>query len=114
MQEYSDSHALNRNLYPEFRPSSDMRKTYEEAAEPQWFTNGPTSPNDCVELHGFEGPFNNENQDIYNKNDQLGCADGNTSGGPTSGASSNNGSPPAKSTPAKVTLTSLNGKRYPT
>lgn len=94
MQDYSDNQTLNRNLYPEYRPaSSEMKKTYEEADEPQWYTHGPTSPNDCVDLHGFEGPLSKENQDIYYKDDQLGCVDGNTSGGPTSGASSNNGKP---------------------
>lgn len=102
----------NRNLLPEFaqrfdgRTSSGMKTSNDEDAEPEWYRGGPTSPNDFVELHGFEGPGDPENQE----NDPLGYVDGNISGGPTSGASSNNGSPPAKSTPAKNNLHGLNGE----
>lgn len=75
-----------------------------EEAEPEWYKEGPTSPNDFIELHGFDGPT---------KSDQFGGVDGNTSGGGNSGASSNNSSPPAKSTPAKVTPSAVkNGKIF--
>lgn len=85
----------------------DSKNSNEEEAIPEWYHQGPTSQNDFVELHGFDGPEMQEMHQHHNKNDQLGCADCNVSGGPTSGSSSNNGSPPAKSTPAKVTF---NGK----
>lgn len=115
-QDYTP-HFTNRNLLPDFaqgydgRTSSEMRRANDEETEPEWSRYGPTSPNDCIELHGFDGPGSQENHENQPKNDHLGCIDGNISGGPTSGASSNNGSPPAKSTPAKVTSASLNGKK---
>lgn len=109
-----EDHYQSRNLMPEFGQRFDVRtsteqNTNDEDAVPEWFNSGPTSRNDVIELHGFEGPgLNNENDKI----NPFGCVDGNTSGGGNSGASSNNGSPPAKSTPAKVTPTPMkNGKK---
>lgn len=104
-QDYGESIHSNRNLLPEFahryaaKPHSDTKNTNEEDADPEWYSHGPSSQNDCIELSGFPGHVSQENR----------C---NISGGPTSGNSSNNGSPPAKSTPAKVTPTTLNGKGY--
>lgn len=111
--DYTD-HFANRNQQTDNPLRYDVRQssgvTNDEDAEPLWFSAGPTSPNDCIELHGFDGPEHQENREGHPRNDQFGCVDGNISGGPTSGASSNNGSPPAKSTPAKVTF--MNGKIY--
>lgn len=112
LPDYADNFSSGGNLLPDFAlHRHDMKKTNDDDAEPEWYRSGPTSPNDCIELHGFEGPGHQENPENHATNDQLGSVDGNISGGPTSGASSNNGSPPAKSTPAKVTFC-LNGKIY--
>lgn len=98
-----DNFGFNSNLMPDFARNCDQKKATNEEDEPEWFRGGPTSRDDFIDLHGFEGPHQ-DNPDNHTRNDQLGCVDGNISGGPTSGASSNNGSPPAKSTPAKVTF----------
>lgn len=116
MQDHSNNFAYGSNLLPDFAQNrfchrtSETKISNEDGDEPEWYRGGPTSPNDCIELHGFDGPGNHENHDNHNRNDQFGCVDGNTSGGPTSGASSNNGSPPAKSTPAKVSFSVSNGE----
>ncbi|KAJ6632789.1 hypothetical protein Bhyg_17697 [Pseudolycoriella hygida] len=104
------NNSQNRNAVPDFtqryrvaKRTSEAKNTLEDEkdeGEPEWYRSGPTSRNDCVDLHGFD---NHANQENHAKNEQLGCADSNSSGGPTSGASSNNVSPQpkAKSTPAK-------------
>lgn len=114
MQEFRDNIGYNRNSTSEFghrrqnaKSSSNSKYLNDENNKPEWYSNGPTSQTDCIELHGFEGPEMPEHHEHHSRNDQLGCVDCNVSGGPTSGTSSNNGSPPAKSTPAKVTF---NGK----
>lgn len=99
------------NLLPDFaqqryQKASEIKDANEDEAEPEWYRGGPTSPNDFIELHGFDGPGH---QDSHNRNDQLGCVDGNVSGG---AASSNSGSPPAKSTPAKVSFNVSNGEIF--
>ncbi len=108
--DHADNFPFNSNLMPDFAQRFEQKKNSNEEDEPEWFRAGPTSPNDCIDLHGFEGP-SQDNHDNHTRNEQLGCVDGNISGGPTSGASSNNGSPPAKSTPAKVTFNISKGKR---
>lgn len=37
------------------RQRRDSYRHHEEE-EPEWFSEGPTSQNDRIELHGFEGP----------------------------------------------------------
>ena len=39
----------------EGRQRRDSYRHHEEE-EPEWFSEGPTSQNDRIELHGFEGP----------------------------------------------------------
>ena len=31
-------------------------------AEPEWFTGGPSSQNETIELHGFDGPVREEKE----------------------------------------------------
>lgn len=98
---------LNRNLQHDF--AQTKKSNDDDGVIPEWFTYGPTSMNDRIELTAFD--TREEDLENHARTDQLGCVDGNISIGPTSGASSNNGSPPAKSTPAKVPHTLLNGKK---
>lgn len=97
----------NRNYGQDFfNRNLQTKKSNDEDGFPEWYTYGPTSMNDRIELVSFDEDLEN-----HTRNDQLGCVDGNISIGPTSGASSNNGSPPAKSTPAKVPHALPNGKK---
>ncbi|CAG2251461.1 EIF4ENIF1 [Mytilus edulis] len=43
---------------------------HREEEEPEWFSEGPTSQNDRIELHGFEGPREVKEEHVKGKDDE--------------------------------------------
>lgn len=55
-RDYEDRRDFSRHFNRDNgRPRKDSYRHHEEE-EPEWFSEGPTSQNDHIELHGFEGP----------------------------------------------------------
>lgn len=53
---------VGRNRHDSYR--------HREEEEPEWFSEGPTSQNDRIELHGFEGPREVKEEHVKGKDDE--------------------------------------------
>lgn len=65
---YSSNNYGNSN-YDRYRMQSDNRDD-----EPEWFSSGPTSQNDTIELRGFDDPKtdDNKNDELFDNDDNCG------------------------------------------
>lgn len=51
---------------------NDRRRYNEKDEEPEWFSAGPTSQLETIDLHGFDGPISEEKEVRKEKNDEKG------------------------------------------
>lgn len=60
---------------------NDRRRYSEKDEEPEWFSAGPTSQLETIDLHGFDGPISEEKDGRKEKSAEKGGGGGGTKGG---------------------------------
>ncbi|XP_052074666.1 eukaryotic translation initiation factor 4E transporter-like isoform X2 [Mytilus californianus] len=69
-REYDDRRDFSRHFSRDNGRNRHDSYRHREEEEPEWFSEGPTSQNDRIELHGFEGPREVKEEIVKGKDDE--------------------------------------------
>ncbi|XP_076108608.1 uncharacterized protein LOC143076653 isoform X1 [Mytilus galloprovincialis] len=69
-REYDDRRDFSRHFSRDNGRNRHDSYRHREEEEPEWFSEGPTSQNDRIELHGFEGPREVKEEHVKGKDDE--------------------------------------------